>query len=699
MKCILSTLFVTVFALTGAGGVRAANIEKTLVSWVTLTDQNTRSGSILTIQAGPRFDGIIWAERAPGKWMAGSDLFSRTENEQDRNRAEQVDAEETVQLAIVYRGETVTIYRNGDVYASYPAQNIDLLNDEENYAIFGLRHIGGNGSIVGAIEDARIYDKALNQQEIKALEPNRESVIKPWAWWDFEGDKPAERTGRYAFNNLENGAKLENGKLVLKRGAVFVSARKELRATQPYVPFTPQMPDPVPETWLTYHLAHPGPDRAIPADPNCAIFYNGRYHLHYIFQNEGHSFAHLSSTDLVHWKWHPTTLTPPVVGHGMFSGTAFMTKEGKPAIIYHGQGSGRNQIAIAQDDNLEKWSDTIAVEPLTVGGKAPEMRHWDPDCWQVGDAYYALAGGSNPTVSKSKDLRTWEYLGELFHPDFPTNLGVEKGEDVSCANMFPIGEKWVLLCISHALGCRYYVGDFKDGRYLPEHHAMMNWARWDFFAPESLLTPDGRRVMWAWCTPWVNDMQRAGRRNDFETLMQGRIQPGVQSLPRELSLAEDGTLRIKPLRELEKLRTNYREEKNITVTSDTPYLLKQISGDALELEVVFAAPVGEEFGVNVLCGEDGKAGFPITYGAKRRNLTVDYIEPPFSLGAGEDLTLRIFVDKSMVEVFANDRQAAAAWHEYDPAHLQVSLVSKGGDVRVKKVTAWDMKTIYRDASK
>jgi uncharacterized protein (DUF952 family) len=46
----------------------------------------------------------------------------------------------------------------------------------------------------------------------------------------------------------------------------------------------------------------------------------------------------------------------------------------------------------------------------------------------------------------------------------------------------------MLLCISHGLGARYYLGEFKDERFLPDHHAMLNWARWDFFAPESLLT-------------------------------------------------------------------------------------------------------------------------------------------------------------------------------------------------------------------
>ena len=100
---------------------------------------------------------------------------------------------------------------------------------------------------------------------------------------------------------------------------------------------TPSMPAKPPATWLTYHLAHPGPGGA-PGDPNCAFYWKGRYHLHYIYAHkEGCGFAHVSSTDMVHWKWHPTTLTPKMVGHGMFSGTGFITKEGRPAIIYHGR--------------------------------------------------------------------------------------------------------------------------------------------------------------------------------------------------------------------------------------------------------------------------------------------------------------------------------------------------------------------------
>ena len=62
---------------------------------------------------------------------------------------------------------------------------------------------------------------------------------------------------------------------------------------------TPALPENPPKTWLTYHLAHPGPGNAFPGDPNPAFVWNGRYHLHYIYRNRsGFVFAHVSSKDL-----------------------------------------------------------------------------------------------------------------------------------------------------------------------------------------------------------------------------------------------------------------------------------------------------------------------------------------------------------------------------------------------------------------
>ena len=455
--------------------------------------------------------------------------------------------------------------------------------------------------------------------------------------------------------------------------AAFSLCAAESAGTDKTLGETPAMPKNVPDGWLTYHLAHPGPGVGMPGDPNPAFFYKGRYHLHYIYKNKhGYAFAHVSSKDMVTWKWHPTVLVGPNTGHGMFSGTGFFTKEGQPAMIYHGQGAGNNYLAFALDDNLDVWTKPVAVKPRTKSGQAAKIRMWDPDCWLNGDTYYAISGGTPPHLMKSSNLKEWEYLGLLLHEDMP-DLGVNKNEDVSCANMFKIGDKWMLLCISHRMGCRYYLGDFKDEKYLPEFHAMMNWKYRDFFAPESLLTPDGRRVMWAWCR--VEAAQSA-----------------IQSLPRELSLPADGVLRIKPLRELKKLRYDEKNEGDITVKSNSSHMLKGISGDTVELSVTIKPTSAKEYGVSVFCDKDGK-GFPVTIKPESKVMAMGKIEPPFELKKGEDLNLRIFLDKGMVEVFVNARQGAVYMHRHDKENVGISLFSKGGDITAK-VKGWKMKSIY-----
>jgi len=665
---------------------QAPKTDKTLVSWVTLTDKGVRAGSVLTLQVRNQFDGIVFAERAAGKWMAGSNNFRRAQKRPEQNAPEAADHKTVVQMAIVYQSDRIQMYRNGRPYASYKTENVDLLTSKDAIVVFGLRHIGGTGSIAGRIEDARIYSQALTVEQIRALRSNQPSAVKPYAWWDFEGDKVTDRAGRFVHSRLRGGAKLADGTLVLARDAVLVAAATEAgvkaagkrrgpqRDPGPYVEETPAMPKDVPATWLTYHLAHPGPGVAMPGDPNCAFFYKGRYHLHYIYKHRhGFAFAHVSSTDMVRWKWHPTVLVGPRTGHGMFSGTGFFTKAGRPAIIYHGQGSGRNYIAFALDDNLDKWTQPVAVVPKTASGEEPRMRHWDPNCWLNGETYYAISGGKGPMLLKSPDLKTWTYLGRVLHDDMP-KIGVSPEEDISCANMFPIGDRWMLLCISHRLGCRYYLGGFKDEKYLPTFHAMMNWNQWDFFAPESLLTGDGRRVMWAWCK------------------LPG-AQSGIQSLPRELSLPADGVLRIKPLRELESLRYEPRSAGPLAVKSGADHLLKDIAGDTLELSVTIKPTSAKAYGVAVFCDKDGK-GFPITIRPDRKAMTMGKIAPPFELAKGEDLDLRIFLDKGMVEVFLNDRQAAVYMAPHDRSHVGIRLFSEGGDIHVSQVKAWTMKSIY-----
>jgi sucrose-6-phosphate hydrolase SacC (GH32 family) len=110
--------------------------------------------------------------------------------------------------------------------------------------------------------------------------------------------------------------------------------------------------------------------------------------------------------------------------------------------------------------------------------------------------------------------------------------------------------------------------------------------------------------------------------------------------------------------------------------------------------VTFQSPAPKEFGLDVLCDNSGENGLRVALTPESKTLRVGNVHSPFELKTGEDLTLRVFIDKNLVEVFANDRQAAVAACQYVPENLGISLFSKGGDVRVKAVTGWKMKAIY-----
>lgn len=453
------------------------------------------------------------------------------------------------------------------------------------------------------------------------------------------------------------------------------------------------------EQALNFHMMHPGEDSS-PGDPNAAFYLDGVYHMHYILRHpwrDGHSYAfvHVTSPDMLHWTWQTTKLQPSFTGHGMFSGTGFLTKAGAPAAIYHGQGSGRNHIAIAADRQLSAWQKPYAVEPITADGRAPDMRHWDPDCFLIGDTYYAISGGHNPPLLRSHDLKNWTYIGDFMRQYLP---GTAIGEDISCPNFFRLGDKWMLLCISHPYGCRYYLGDWdaKAEQFVPEAHGRMNWRRpqqslyaaldRDFFAPESLLTPDGRRVMWAWLRSLHDDI----------------AERSIQSLPRELWLGADGSLRMRPLRELATLRHDETVLCDIQVApSDTDAALLAapplvaLDGDAYEIEITVARAQAERkrFGVQLFV-DDGRAGLPVLFMPEYGRLRVGDTEAPFSvseLEPSEDLVLRIFIDKYLVEVFVNDRQAAVACDMQYQAGKYLRPYSFHEATTLRKLAIWRMR--------
>ena len=460
---------------------------------------------------------------------------------------------------------------------------------------------------------------------------------------------------------------------------------------------------------LNYHLMHPGA-ASMPGDPNAAFQLDGVYHMHYILAHPwrgkfSFSFVHVTSPDLLHWTWQATKLQPSFTGHGMYSGTGFELKDGRPAAIYHGESSGRNQIAIAKDRRLSAWEKPYPVDVRNADGTEAKISHWDPDCFLIDGIYYAISGGTNPPIFKSKDLKNWTLIGDFVRHQL---ADVTIGEDISCPNFFQLGYKWVLLCISHPLGCRYYIGDWdaKAEQFVPVKHGRMNWVRFDqpawglfnrtdVFAPETVLTADGRRVMWAWVTS-------AGLGNKL-------LNKTIQSLPRELSLPEDGILRIRPLSELEAQRgapvmlTDVKLASPITGHGDqvppsaAPHLqrIAELPGDAVEIRITIAREEAARKLLGFTLFADGRGGgLTIMLRPETGMIRVGGAEAPFAVAdllVGEDFELRLFVDKYLVEVFANDRQAVvAAQFDYE-GRLGLDAFTVGVATMVRKVEIWTIK--------
>lgn len=687
-------------ALAGLAPAAPQIADKTLVVWVSVADLEQRGGSALTLEKpGGVFDAIVLGEIAAGRWMAGSDSFRRTARAQESWPAETAAAGALVQMAIAYSGARVAIYRDGLPYADYQAAAAEEFGDD-SLVLMGLRHLdaaaGAGRFFTGAIEDARIYGAALDGPALAALRPNEASSPAPLAWWDFERGSAADRMRRFGGSTLAGGARLEGGRLVLDAPGAYLCATRAApaesresvanpaataRALRERLLADPHRPG--------YHFVIPE-GVGMPFDPNGAIFWRGRYHLFYIFQDSrGHNWGHVSSTDLFHWRHHPTGLVD-----GMFSGNCFLDAQGRPTMCYHQVGQG-NALAVALDDELNEWQ-KLATNPITPRTAEGDPHHglyesWDPFGWREDGSYYAIFGGRRPAVVKAPAPGgPWTYAGDLMANAVE---GVAPDEDVSCADFFELGGQRVLLCISHRLGCRYYVGAWRDEQFHPRAHAMMSWSDHSFFAPESLLDERGRRIMWA----WLLDEPGFGART-------GAGWSGVLSLPRVLTLGGDGLLRMDVPEEIELLRYLPEHAADLALRAGDRTVLDGIRGDSLELALTVDVSRTAEFGVEVLAAPGGAERTRVIYDARERRLKIDATRSslagqgprnvesaPFELAFGELLELRIFVDKSVVEAFANGRQAVM--RRVYPARrdaVGTAVFAGGGAALIRTLDAWQM---------
>ena len=670
--------------------------DKTLVAWVSPANLTQRGGSVLTLDdTRSHFDGIVFGEITPKRWMAGSDFLHRTSQSQATWPDETAATPDAlVQVAITYKDRQVTLYHNGKAYADYTMASAPQDFGTQSAAVFGKRHLdqADSAQFAGSIEDARIYDLALSAEQIAGLLPNKASEPSPVAWWDFEDGRAVDRLNRFHSSSLVGDARIAGGRLHLGGGGAHLIATVSLpetgqtgneaataRALREKLLGDPYRPG--------YHFVTPE-GSCMPFDPNGAIYWKGKYHLFYIFQDKrGHNWGHVSSTDLFHWRHHPTGLVT-----GMFSGNCFVNKDGRPTMCYHQVDQG-NAMAVAIDDDLNDWKklDSNPITPRTKPGDPfhDKYRSWDPYGWLEGDTYYAIFGGEHPGIVKAPTLGgEWKYVGDLMGNTVP---GVSINEDVSCADFFKIGDRRMLLCISHRLGCRYYLGSWKNEQFHPEFHEMMSWADNSFFAPESLLDDSGRRIMWS----WIFDSPGFKMRTDYGW-------SGTMSLPRVLSLTADGRLRMNPPVEIERLRYDPRKLSNLPVAADTELPVPGISGNSLELSLRMSSSNARQFGIKIACSAGGEEETPIFYDAVDKKLKIDTMRSslgdgpkgveggPLELAGNEELELRIFIDKSVVEVFANQGRQAVMRRIYPrrPDSLAVKLFSRGGEAHATSLEAW-----------
>lgn len=481
-----------------------------------------------------------------------------------------------------------------------------------------------------------------------------------------------------------------------------------------------------------FHFTFPEDDGR-PGDPNGAFYANGRYHLMYLYSHAdlGYVWGHASSKDLLHWRHHPYAIAPGEGDEGCFSGGGFVDRDGRAVLSYWGLWAQRGIcLAFSDDEHYDRWTKSPAnpviqstemglTETTDRNGRPLVYGSADPSqIWIKDGRYYMLTGnllvlnkygraddsppehqGDRLYLFVSDDLEKWEYL----HPFYESRRDwTDRSEDDMCPVFLPLpagpdgGEpsgKHLLLFISHNKGCQYYIGryDTANDKFLPETHGRMTWVDNAYFAPEALVDDRGRQIMWA----WIFDDRP-------EPLWRASGWNGMYGLPRTLWLGHDGTLRMAPVAELKTLRQKAKTRRNVTIPADREIELKGLGKELMELEITLTPGQAAQCGVKVCCSDDGREETALYYDAAEGKLLCDTTRSgldfgrktveggPFTLSPGETLTLRVFVDRSIIEVYANDRQAVARAVYPTLNGRGVKLFARGNQAHAASVKAWEL---------
>ena len=438
-------------------------------------------------------------------------------------------------------------------------------------------------------------------------------------------------------------------------------------------------------------------------DPNGFCYYNGEYHLFcqfnpYSAEWDSMHWGHWTSKDLIYWTWRGVSLAPdqPYDHFGCFSGHAIVGS-GTLYAFYTGvrkdeDGSEYQQQCLARSDDGFTFvkSENNPIVPNAIqpeGSKAADFR--DPKVFRHGDGFRMMVASKGPTGGDylfydSTDLEHWTFakkhiegLGAMLEcPDYFTL----DGHTVTVASVMEMPPDGLRYPNSQPVVSMLDV-ETKEPDCVSIDYGL------DFYAPQSVLTPDGRRVMIGWLRSWGNDFPPRHLGHNWNNMM---------TIPRELRIEND-TLVQYPLRELETLRANERAFEGASFAAPHSRACElRLSVDvheAKQLCLRVAESEGESFKIEydverqVLRTDRSIAGYPMgKNGAKEEK---PYREAILPLKNGK-LELRVFLDISCVEVFSADGTVAMSalfCPKGSADHLSVS--SDNGSANFS-LTIWDI---------
>ncbi len=639
--------------------------DKTLVAWVAPANLTQRGGSALTIdnRAG-KFDGIVFGELSPGKWMAGSDFFRRTQRRQSAWPLETAGSRTFVQIAIVYRGAEVTVYRDGKEYSRH---HIDAPQEfgKKSAVVIGLRHLeaSDHACFAGAIQDARIYNLALTAEQIGALKPGELSEPKPMAWWNFKNGKADDAMGAFLPARLAGNAHIADGKLTLDGNGSYMVTPAEACPPDPPAPLL-RFNSPIHYRPATDALADTIP-----------FFWKGEYHVFFLRVAPHTPWEHIVSTDLVHWRELPSALAssgPPdgPDGGNMFTGSV-TEKDGTFHIFYTGD-NGNNPrgvefICHATSPDLITWTkhpeDVLAPDGAIYGNtrqrdfRDPYVFYNDVEkrWWMVFFGNDAKDHHGVQGLAVSDDLKKWE-----FQPPLAGAGGQE------CPDLFRIGDKWCLIGGDH-----YSIADAPRGPYRkPPVSEMID--RPNIYAAKRMF--DGQRHVW---TGWVWDIPS---HRDGESGAWG----GTQCLPRELYAGPGGQVLSRPAAEVVAMfQTTILERKSFPVDAASKFDVP----DHYLLECHFQLDPKSELTIAMRCQPDGKAyRFVLDPQKKEARLSgpgFDY-RRACPVETATPAKFQAFVQGTIIECFVND-QYAQSCRAYNYQHGRLALEVLGGNARMNSL--------------